>query len=92
MAFPTPNPNAITPAPAARFVTLDTLLGADGPITKLLYPPPNRRSLIRRLTAAGVPRFKCNGPYAPGRGQVYFDREAVHAWLESNIGNVGSPS
>jgi hypothetical protein len=70
----------------ARFVSVDTLLSPEGPVYQALYPPPSRRALLRRLTAAGVPRFKCNGAFAPGRGVVYFDRAAVDSWLERNIG------
>jgi len=70
--------------PPAQFVSLAVLLGPSGLITRALDPTPSRRALIRRLRAAGIPRWKCNGPYAPGRGEIYFDQAEVAAWLERN--------
>jgi hypothetical protein len=80
------SPTHLTQTPPARFVSLDFLIGPDGPIPRTLFPAPSRRSLLRRLRAAGVPRFKLNGPCAPGRSAVYFDQAAVSAWLDRNAG------
>ena len=77
-------PDQGPPVPPAQFISLSTLLGPTGLLTRALNPTPSRRALIRRLRAAGVLRWKCNGAYAPGRGEVYFDHAAVTRWLQGN--------
>ena len=71
--------------PEVHFISLSTLLAPGGLVAKTLSPAPSRRSLLRCFRAAGVQRFKCSGAFSPGRGEVYFDRSAVEAWIASNI-------
>jgi hypothetical protein len=74
----------LVPEPPARFVSLSTLLAPGGLISSTFDPPLGRRNLIRRLRAAGVQRWKVNGAYSGGRGEVYYDWTSLQSWIARN--------
>jgi hypothetical protein len=80
----TPFNSAAQKAPP-RFVSLSTLLAPGGLFSMTFDPPPSRRSLNRLFRRAGLVRWKCNGAYGDGRGEPFFERSAVEAWVRSNF-------